>query len=87
MRGLHLRFLGREECHLCEAAWPLVEATAAAFGATVETVDVDADERLIGLYGLRIPIVLAPDDTVIAEGVIEERTLRKAMKSLARARG
>lgn len=45
----------------------------------MEEVDIDTDDRLTALYGLRIPVLLAFGDRVVAEGIIDDRraVLRK----------
>jgi hypothetical protein len=41
----------------------------------INEVDIDTDDDLVKRYGLRVPVVLAAHDRVIAEGVIDDRTL------------
>ncbi|HWB88260.1 MAG TPA: glutaredoxin family protein [Acidimicrobiia bacterium] len=83
MRILSLRFLTRRGCHLCDDARPILARVARDLGVTVEEVDVDRDEALTRAYGLRVPIVLASHDRVVAEGVIDDRRLlRDAIKSV-----
>jgi hypothetical protein len=68
---------------LCDSARPLVEWAVRKAGVDLEEIDVDGDDPLLSLYGMRIPVVLGPDDEVIAEGVIVDRkALRKAISSL-----
>jgi len=83
LSDLILTFLIRPECHLCDDARALVAREAKRAGAMVEEVDVDTDDRLIALYGLRIPVVLGPGEVVVAEGVINDRkALRAKLESL-----
>jgi Glutaredoxin-like domain (DUF836) len=50
---------------------------------TIDEVDIDTDDELVKLYGLRVPVLLASHDRVIAEGVIDDRKLlRDAIKSV-----
>ncbi|MEX1125651.1 MAG: glutaredoxin family protein [Acidimicrobiia bacterium] len=77
-----VRFLTRAGCHLCEQARPLLTSAALAVGVTVEEVDIDTSPDLTRDYGLRIPVVLGPDDQVIAEGRIEPRRLRRELRRL-----
>jgi hypothetical protein len=80
-----VRFLMREGCHLCDQARPLVRSAASRSGVGVVEVDIDDDDGLVARYGLRIPVILGPDEQVLAEGVIDDvRALRRAMKRLAR---
>lgn len=86
MSDFTLRFLTRAGCHLCDDARPLVEAAAARAGVVLDEIDVDASEVLEERYGKRIPVLLGPDDRVIAEGLIDDRRLlRKQIKRSARA--
>ena len=49
----------------------------------VEEIDIDGDDTLLSLYGMRIPVVLGPGDEVLAEGIISNRkTLKKAFLGL-----
>jgi hypothetical protein len=75
----------REGCHLCDEARPVVRSAARWSGVGVIEVDIDDDDGLVARYGLRIPVVLGPDDEVLAEGVIADvRALRRAIRRLAR---
>jgi len=52
-------------------------------GVVIEEIDVDGDDTLLSLYGVRIPVVLGPGDEVLAEGVIGDRkALEKALLGL-----
>jgi Glutaredoxin-like domain (DUF836) len=76
------RFLIRAGCHLCDEARPVVEKAVASVGGTIREVDIDTDDALTRDYGLRVPVLLGPGDTVLAEGKIEARPLRKALGRL-----
>ena len=83
MSNFSIRFLTRPGCHLCNDARPLVEWAAMKVGVVIEEIDVDGDDTLLSLYGVRIPVVLGPGDEVLAEGVIGDRTtLEKALLGL-----
>lgn len=53
-----------------------------SIGGTIREVDIDTDDALTRDYGLRVPVLLGPGDTVLAEGKIEARPLRKALGRL-----
>ena len=72
-----MRFLERHNCHLCEDAWAILGTVTTT--ERVERVDIDTDDDLVVDYGLRIPVLLADDDTVLAEGVFEPASLRDAL--------
>jgi hypothetical protein len=62
----------------------VVEKAVRAAGGVVEEVDIDHDDVLTRDYGIRVPVVLGPGDVVLAEAVIEARTLRKTLRGIAR---
>lgn len=54
-------------------------------GVVIDEIDVDGDDTLLSLYGMRIPVVLGPGDEVLAEGIIgDRRTLERALLGLER---
>ena len=76
-----MTFLTREGCHLCEGAREILAAVSADIGLRVEEVDIDSDDELTKLWGLRVPVILASHDRVIAEGIIDDkRTLKSEIK-------
>jgi hypothetical protein len=74
------QFLTRSGCHLCDLARPIVLAGVSKAGGAVVEVDVDGDDRLLLEYGARVPVVLDPGGSVIAEGVIERREFRRSLR-------
>ena len=54
-------------------------------GVVIDEIDVDDDDTLLSLYGMRIPVVLGPGDEVLAEGIIgDRRALETALLGLER---
>ncbi|HEX6146770.1 MAG TPA: glutaredoxin family protein [Acidimicrobiia bacterium] len=74
------RFLTRPGCHLCDQARPLVTGEVERRDLTLVEVDIGTDPDLLEDYGDRVPVLLAPDGAVIAEGRIERRSLRRSMR-------
>ena len=74
------RFLIRPGCHLCDQARPLVTREARRRDLPLLEVDIGTDVDLLEEYGERVPILLAPDGAVIAEGRIDQRSLRRSMR-------
>ena len=63
-RGLkpaRLTFLTRAYCHLCDTMRDALMPLAAAHGASVRELDVDADPALEAAYGELVPVVLFGD--------------------------
>lgn len=78
-----MTFLTRENCHLCDDAREVLKAITDDIGLQVKEVDVDSDEELTKLYGLRVPVVLASHQRVIAEGIIDDkRTLKDQIEKM-----
>ena len=74
------RFLIKPGCHLCDHARPLVTREVGRRDLPLLEVDVGTDADLLEDYGDRVPVLLAPDGVVIAEGRIDERSLRRSMR-------
>jgi Glutaredoxin-like domain (DUF836) len=74
------RFLIRPGCHLCDEARLVVEKALARVGGALDEIDIDTDDALTRDYGLRVPVLLGPGDIVLAEGKIEARPLRRALR-------
>ena len=53
----------------------MLNRVAQRMNVQINEVDIDTDDDLVKRYGLRVPVVLAAHDRVIAEGVIDDRTL------------
>ena len=56
-----LTFLTRAYCHLCDTMRDALMPLAAAHGAKVRELDVDADPALEAAYGDLVPVVLLGD--------------------------
>jgi thiol-disulfide isomerase/thioredoxin len=54
---VQLTLLGRSYCHLCDDMAAALAPLAAAHGARVAVVDVDADPVLEAAYGERVPVL------------------------------
>jgi hypothetical protein len=53
----------------------VLNRVAQRMNVQINEVDIDTDDDLVKRYGLRVPVLLAAHDRVIAEGVIDDRTL------------
>lgn len=84
MSTFSLKFFTRSGCHLCESAEPLVRRLAAAAGASVEVHDIDTDPALLSRYTTRIPVIVGPSGRILAEGIIDARSLKRALVAEAR---
>ena len=79
MSPFQVTFVTKSDCHLCEKAEPMVMRWASLLSATVKRVSIEEDPAAEELYFARIPVVLGPDGSVLAEGVISSGSLGRAM--------
>ncbi len=82
MKYFVVKFLTKSGCHLCDEARPLVKREVIRRGGSLEEVDIDTDDVLTRDFGLRVPVLLGPGDVVLAEGVIEAGSLRRALRRM-----
>ncbi len=73
-----IQFYTRDGCHLCEAAWFVVQRAAAGTDAAVERIDIDTDAELTARYGNDIPVVLI-DGVERFRHRVSERELRRLL--------
>ena len=52
-----LRFYTKESCHLCDAAFEIVERISNKINFTLETVDITQSDDLMMKYGSEIPVI------------------------------
>lgn len=87
MNSLILEFLTRKECHICHEARPRVERAARRARLELRIVDIESDDMLLGRYGMRIPVVLGSDGSVVAEGELGSTSeISKAVRAWKRGR-
>ena len=84
MSGFVVTFVTRRGCVLCDEARPVVERAVTRSKGSMSVIDVDSDSAIAAAYGDRVPVVLAPDGSVITEGRISRRRLRSVLRSLRR---
>jgi hypothetical protein len=78
-----VKFLTRKNCHLCDDAREVLAEITDDIGLQVHEVDIDVDDELTKMWGLRVPVVLATHDRVIAEGIIDDkRSLKEQIQKV-----
>jgi hypothetical protein len=60
-----------------------VESAVTRVGGVIEEIDIDGDDALSRDYGMRVPVLLSPGGEMLAEGHIEARSLRRALRRRA----
>ena len=71
---MKLLLLGREGCHLCEEFEAALRE--AAPGVELEHADVDSREDWQRRYGMKVPVLLAPDGMVVCETFFDPAALK-----------
>ena len=66
----------RRDCHLCADMTQALERLRQELDFEINTVDIDRDPKLLGLYTTRVP-VLVVDDAEICYYFLEESRLRQ----------
>jgi len=85
--SIRLTLYGRAYCHLCHEMARALAPLAEAYGAEVETIDVDSDPGLEQRYGELVPVLLGPDGEQICHYFLDAAALRGALERSAAARG
>lgn len=80
------KFLTRSGCHLCDEARPMVGLLVSRFGGVLDEVDIDANPGYRDIFDQRIPVILTPEDQVMAEGRIDKADLKRKLKRFSRGR-
>jgi len=60
---INLQFYSTEGCHLCEEALLLCAPLLREGKISMTTVDIAESEKLVALYGIRIPVIQRIDST------------------------
>ena len=71
-----LRFYTKENCHLCDVAFEIVERTAKKIKFTLETVDITQSDELMMKYGIEIPVIEIDGKLEFKHKVNEKELLR-----------
>ncbi len=81
-----LRLYTRDNCSLCERAYPVLERLATEGVVTVDIIDIRGDPTLNDRYGERIPVLEFPSGAVL-EGRISEFRIRRLLAATPLGRG
>ena len=61
---MRLTLFVRQDCHLCTEMHRELLALASRDAFAVETVDIDADARLVARYGHKVPVLVGGDEEI-----------------------
>jgi glutaredoxin len=72
----------RRGCHLCAAAWQLLEAAQQRHGFQLQAADIDGDPALTDRYGEQIPVVMV-NGRVRFRGTVNQVLLERLLRAEA----
>ncbi len=75
-----VEFFTRQNCHLCEVAYEIVERVRERHPFELRIVDVDSDPAIAEKYGMEVPVVLV-DGTKHAKYHVDEEALLKRLQA------
>ena len=82
---VRIEFYTRAGCHLCDAAWYVVQRAVAGADAVVDKIDIDGDPELRARYGDDIPVVLIDGVERFRHRVVESELRRLIAGPISRS--
>lgn len=79
---LYVELVTKANCPLCESGADTLRRAAAKFKITVNEIDIFEDDDIYDAYSTRVPVVLAPNGSVIDEGKLSQAKLTPALLRL-----
>ncbi|MFQ5948330.1 MAG: glutaredoxin family protein [Acidimicrobiia bacterium] len=79
MSAFTVTFVTKRDCPLCARAEPIVMRWTSRLGAPLERVYIEDEPEMKQLFSERVPVVLGPDGSVVAEGSISSARLALAL--------
>jgi hypothetical protein len=78
----YVDFITKANCPLCESGADTLRRATAKFNIDVHEVDIFDDDDIYDAYSTRVPVVLAPNGSVIDEGKLSQAKLTPALLRL-----
>ena len=78
----YVEFITKENCPLCEAGAKTLQRATGKFKIDVREIDIFEDDDIYDAYSTRVPVVLAPNGSVIDEGKLSQAKLTPALLRL-----
>lgn len=80
--SLYVELITKDNCPLCEAGAETLNRATSKLGIEVREVDIFDDDDIYDEYSTRVPVVLAPNGSVIDEGKLSQAKLTPALLRL-----
>jgi hypothetical protein len=78
----YVELITKENCPLCESGAETLQRATARFKIDVREIDIFEDDDIYDAYSTRVPVVLAPNGSVIDEGKLSQAKLTPALLRL-----
>ena len=79
---LYVHLVTKANCPLCETGADTLRRAATKLEIEIREVDIFDDDELYDAYSTRVPVVLAPNGSVIDEGKLSQAKLTPALLRL-----
>ena len=78
----YVELITKENCPLCETGAETLQRATVKFNIDVREIDIFDDDDIYDAYSTRVPVVLAPNGSVIDEGKPSQAKLTPALLRL-----
>ena len=78
----YVEFITKSDCPLCESGAETLQRATSKLGIEVREIDIFDDDDIYDAYSTRVPVVLAPNGSVIDEGKLSQAKLTPALLRL-----
>lgn len=79
---LYVQLVTKDNCPLCESGADTLRRAASKFDIEIREIDIFEDDEIYDAYSTRVPVVLAPNGSVIDEGKLSQAKLTPALLRL-----
>jgi glutaredoxin len=79
---LYVQLVTKANCPLCESGADTLRRVTGKLDIEVREIDIFDDDDLYDAYSTRVPVVLAPNGSVIDEGKLSQAKLTPALLRL-----
>ncbi len=78
----YVELITKENCPLCESGAETLQRATSKFNIEVRKIDIFEDDDIYDEYSTRVPVVRAPNGSVIDEGKLSQAKLTPALLRL-----
>lgn len=78
----YVELVTKENCPLCESGAETLARATSKHDIAIREIDIHSDDDIYDRYSTRVPVVLAPNGSVIDEGKLSQAKLTPALLRL-----